>query len=99
VQRIRRDKFIAICHDPPRENGERTMRERIIRAALVAGTLDIFSAFVFAGMAGTAPHAVLQFVASGPLGDRARGDPAWIGQSSAWPSISRSWPAWRAPIC
>ena len=52
------------------------MRERIIRATLVAGTLDIFSAFVFAGMAGTAPHAVLQFVASGPLGDRARGDQA-----------------------
>ncbi|WP_278392441.1 hypothetical protein [Sphingobium yanoikuyae] len=54
------------------------MRERIIRATFIAGTLDIFSAFVFAGMAGTAPHAVLQFVASGPLGDRARGDPVWL---------------------
>lgn len=54
------------------------MRDRIIQAALIAGTLDILSAFLFAGMAGMEPVAVLQFVASGPFGDRAKGDPAWL---------------------
>lgn len=54
------------------------MRERIIRATLIAGTLDIISAFVFAGMAGMTPLAVLRFVASGPFGDSAKGDPAWL---------------------
>jgi hypothetical protein len=37
----------------------------------VAGTLDIVSAFVFAGMAGMSPGAVLRYVASGPFGDAA----------------------------
>ncbi|MHA6767933.1 hypothetical protein [Sphingobium ummariense] len=54
------------------------MRDRIIQAALIAGTLDILSAFLFAGMAGMGPVAVLQFVASGPFGDGAKGDPAWF---------------------
>ena len=54
------------------------MRERIIQATLIAGTLDILSAFVFAGMAGMPPLAILQFVASGPFGDGAKGDPAWL---------------------
>lgn len=54
------------------------MRDAVIRATLVAGTLDILSAFLFAGMAGMAPVAVLQFVASGPFGDMAKGDPVWL---------------------
>lgn len=40
-------------------------------ATAVAGTLDILSAFVFAGMAGKGPEPVLRYVASGPFGDRA----------------------------
>lgn len=44
---------------------------------LVAGTLDLLSAFVFAGMAGTGPIAVLGFVASGPIGDRALHGAGW----------------------
>ena len=36
----------------------------------IAGTLDLVSAFVFAGMAGMTPGAVLTFVASGPFGDQ-----------------------------
>jgi hypothetical protein len=38
-------------------------------ATLIAGTLDILSAFVFAGMSGMSPTGVLTFVASGPFGD------------------------------
>ena len=45
------------------------MARTILIAWLVAGTLDILSAFVFAGMAGVTPAQVLQFVASGPFGD------------------------------
>jgi len=45
------------------------MARTILIAWLVAGTLDILSAFVFAGMAGVTPTQVLQFVASGPFGD------------------------------
>ena len=45
------------------------MTRTVIIAWLVAGTLDILSAFVFAGMAGVTPTQVLQFVASGPFGD------------------------------
>ncbi|MGV2496226.1 hypothetical protein [Pelagerythrobacter aerophilus] len=45
------------------------MARTIVIAWLVAGTLDIISAFVFAGMAGATPTRVLQFVASGPFGD------------------------------
>jgi hypothetical protein len=42
----------------------------IVLATLVAGTLDILSAFVFAGIAGISPVAVLNYVASGPFGDK-----------------------------
>jgi len=45
------------------------MLRRIVTATLIAGTLDIISAFVFAGMAGMSALAVLKFVASGPFGD------------------------------
>lgn len=38
-------------------------------ATLVAGTLDILSAFTFAGIGGVWPLQVLKFVASGPFGD------------------------------
>ena len=44
------------------------MLKPIAIATLVAGTLDILSAFVFAGLAGMSPLAVLAFVASGPFG-------------------------------
>jgi hypothetical protein len=44
------------------------MLKPIAVATLVAGTLDILSAFVFAGMAGMSAMAVLAFVASGPFG-------------------------------
>ena len=43
------------------------MLKPIALATLIAGTLDILSAFVFAGMAGVEPMAVLRFVASGPF--------------------------------
>lgn len=43
----------------------------------IAGTLDLLSAFVFAGMAGMTPGAVLTFVASGPFGDAAVATPGW----------------------
>lgn len=43
----------------------------ILLATAVAGTLDILSAFVFAGMAGMTVGGVLRFVASGPFGDAA----------------------------
>lgn len=45
------------------------MARTVLLAWLVAGTLDILSAFVFAGMAGMSPGGVLQFVASGPFGE------------------------------
>jgi hypothetical protein len=44
------------------------MLRPIALATLIAGTLDIISAFVFAGMAGMSPTGVLVFVASGPFG-------------------------------
>jgi hypothetical protein len=46
-------------------------------ATLVAGTLDILSAFVFAGLAGMGPVAVLNYVASGPFGDAALHGSGW----------------------
>ncbi len=49
----------------------------ILVATLVAGTLDILSAFVFAWAAGTTPTAVLSYVASGPFGDAVTPTPAW----------------------
>ncbi len=44
------------------------MLRPVALATLIAGTLDIISAFVFAGMAGMSPMGVLVFVASGPFG-------------------------------
>jgi hypothetical protein len=47
-------------------------------ATLVAGTLDILSAFVFAHLAAMGPESVLRFVASGPFGDAVReGGTGW----------------------
>jgi hypothetical protein len=48
------------------------MLRSIALATLIAGTLDILSAFVFAGMAGMEPAPVLRYVASGPFGDAVR---------------------------
>jgi hypothetical protein len=60
------------------------MLRPILIATLVAGTLDILSAFVFAGMAGTSPGGVLAYVASGPFGDGARsGGAAWAAAGLA----------------
>jgi len=53
------------------------MLKPILVATGIAGTLDILSAFVFAGMAGMGPINVLQFVASGPLGDGALASPGY----------------------
>lgn len=53
------------------------MKTPILRATLVAGTLDILSAFVFAGIAGIGPVAVLNYVASGPFGDAALHGAGW----------------------
>ena len=53
------------------------MLKTILTATGVAGTLDIISAFVFAGMAGMTPMAVLLFVASGPFGDGVLQNPAF----------------------
>ena len=49
----------------------------IVVGTAIAGTLDLLSAFVFAGMAGTGPIGVLQFVASGPFGDIALQSPTF----------------------
>lgn len=46
----------------------RTLQTALL-GTLIAGTLDIISAFVFAGMSGTRPGQVMRFVASGPFGD------------------------------
>ncbi len=48
------------------------MLRPILIATLVGGTLDILSAFVFAGMSGMSPGDVLAYVASGPFGDSVR---------------------------
>jgi hypothetical protein len=44
----------------------------VLLATLVAGTLDLLSAFVFSGINGVAPTVVLRSVASGPFGDAMR---------------------------
>ncbi len=49
----------------------RTFRT-IATATALAGTLDLASAFVFAGMSGMTPNQVMGFVASGPFGDAMR---------------------------
>jgi hypothetical protein len=53
------------------------MLRPILVATLIAGTLDILSAFVFAGMAGMMPVAVLRYVASGPFGETPTPSPGW----------------------
>lgn len=56
----------------------------IVTATLVAGTLDILSAFVFAGMAGIGVLPVLRYVASGPFGDSVReGGAGWAAAGLA----------------
>jgi hypothetical protein len=53
------------------------MLKRIASATLIAGALDLLSAFVFAGLAGMGPIAVLRFVASGPFGEAAAPTAPW----------------------
>ena len=53
------------------------MLRKIALATLVAGMLDIMSAFFFAGRAGMSPADVLHFVASGPFGDHALHGTSW----------------------
>ena len=53
------------------------MLRPIVVATLIAGTLDILSAFVFAGLAGASPVRVLRYVASGPFGDAATPTIGW----------------------
>ncbi|HYI41765.1 MAG TPA: hypothetical protein VE053_15770 [Allosphingosinicella sp.] len=53
------------------------MLRPIAVATLIAGTLDILSAFVFAGMSGMKPLGVLRFVASGPFGAAPSPTPGW----------------------
>ena len=57
--------------------GHASLRGAVAKATLAAGTLDILSAFLFAGIAGTGPVAVLNFVASGPFGDKALHGGGW----------------------
>lgn len=45
-----------------------TTERAIVTATAVSGTLDLLSAFLFAGMKGNSPVKVLQSVASGPFG-------------------------------
>jgi hypothetical protein len=60
------------------------MLRPVLLATLIAGTLDILSAFVFAGMSGMSPEGVLTYVASGPFGDAVRqGGPAWAAAGLA----------------
>lgn len=60
------------------------MLRQIAIATLVAGMLDILSAFVFAGMAGASPGGVLRYVASGPFGDSVRqGGDSWAAAGLA----------------
>ncbi|MGE0180148.1 MAG: hypothetical protein AB7O91_10065 [Sphingomonas sp.] len=56
----------------------------IVTATLVAGTLDILSAFAFAGMAGIGVLPLLRYVASGPFGDGVReGGAGWAAAGLA----------------
>lgn len=52
----------------------------IVVATAVAGTLDILSAFVFAGIGGVSPTNVLRYVASGPFEDGAF-------RGGGWPAV------------
>ena len=53
------------------------MLRPILIATLVAGTLDLLSAFVFAGLAGMTPIGVLRYVASGPFGEMPTATAGW----------------------
>ena len=53
------------------------MLRPIVIATLIAGTLDIISAFVFAGIAGVGPGPVLRYVASGPFGEAPTPTAGW----------------------
>lgn len=53
------------------------MLRPILIATLIAGTLDILSAFVFAGLAGMTPVGVLRYVASGPFGEAPTASAGW----------------------
>ena len=54
----------------------KTLTRLWVEGTVVAGTLDLLSAFVFSGSKGIGPLRVLQSVASGPLGHRALEVPA-----------------------
>ena len=58
------------------------MLRPILTATLLAGTLDILSAFFFAGLSGIGVLPVLRYVASGPFGDAVR-----EGGGLAWPIV------------
>lgn len=45
-----------------------SLRLAIVRATLIAGSLDLISAFVFGGMKGADPLSIMRGVASGPFG-------------------------------
>ena len=62
------------------------MIRKIALATLVAGMLDIMSAFFFAGRAGKSPGDVFRFVASGPFPDAPNWGPA--AHFSASPPVS-----------
>lgn len=53
------------------------MPRPMVVATAIAGTLDILSAFVFAGMSGMKPLGVLRFVASGPFGSAPTATAGW----------------------
>jgi len=53
------------------------MLRPILIATLVAGTLDILSAFLFAVLAGATPVGVLRYVASGPFGEAPTATLGW----------------------
>ena len=89
----------------------RSTTRTILLATAIAGTLDLLSAFLFAGMAGVGPVGVLQFVASGPFGDQARTAPGWAvaglivhyaimaAMAAAFVLAARRWPGLvRRPI-
>jgi hypothetical protein len=56
---------------------EAPMLRPVLVATLIAGTLDILSAFLFAGLAGVTPVGVLRYVASGPFGEAPTATPGW----------------------
>jgi hypothetical protein len=59
------------------------MLRPILIATLVAGTLDLLSAFVFAGLAGMTPIGVLRYVASGPFGEMPTATAGWAAAGLA----------------